>query len=211
MDNARNLAGIDVISSPYLPPYMALLRSGSQMVVIDMRSEEQKARDEEAREPKPWFWCLHYTKSKKARRMFEPNVPTSKMVDMVSEARRARASEATLREENDCLRAIASKIMPCHYCGLDDVSKCRSGFPGCALMDDRLGGDECANEVVRELRAENERLAAENHSLRGGIHDECPDPYQKIRVLEARLSAFESVHRETEPLAAPETRGEEMR
>lgn len=65
MDSARNLAGIDVISSPYLPPYMALLRSGSQMVVIDIRSEEQKARDEEARKPKPWFWCLHYTKSKK--------------------------------------------------------------------------------------------------------------------------------------------------
>lgn len=49
------------------------------------------------------------------------------------------------------------------------------------------------------LRAENERLVAENHSLKGGIHDTCPDPYQKIRVLEARLSAFESVHRESSP------------
>lgn len=92
---------------------------------------------------------------------FEEDWYSPPVLRIVREARRARASEAALREENDCLRAIASKIMPCHYCGLDDVSKCRSGFPGCALMDDRLGGDECANEVVREIRAENERLVAQ--------------------------------------------------
>lgn len=44
-----------------------------------------------------------------------------------------------LREENDQLRVIlAFSKLPCIYCQLpsEDLPKCKSGFPGCARMDD---------------------------------------------------------------------------
>jgi len=44
--------------------------------------------------------------------------------------------------ENDLLRGLLAKgEKDCVYCGLPaaDISKCRSGFPGCARMDDIMG------------------------------------------------------------------------
>lgn len=53
-------------------------------------------------------------------------------------------SEKLLRfeKENTILRGMVAKILPCHYCGLDDISKCDYGFPGCSLADDLLCGEE---------------------------------------------------------------------
>lgn len=91
---------------------------------------------------------------------------------LVQEARRARNAEVELRAKSKSDNAYIAQSKE---------------------IEDALNADLAA------LRVENERLVAENHSLKGGIHDTCPDPYQKIRVLEARLSAFESVHRESSP------------
>jgi len=54
----------------------------------------------------------------------------------------APAQRDGLQQENDTLRAIIAKgPMDCVYCGLPatDMSKCASGFPGCARADDMLG------------------------------------------------------------------------
>lgn len=42
-----------------------------------------------------------------------------------------------LVRENTILRGMAAEHMPCHYCGIDKISKCPNGFPGCGLMDDK--------------------------------------------------------------------------
>jgi hypothetical protein len=68
------------------------------------------------------------------------------------------AEIARLTRENDCLRAIAAKIMPCHYCGVDEVAKCPRGFPGCALMDDYQGGEDMMVTEIQRLRKTNETL-----------------------------------------------------
>lgn len=75
---------------------------------------------------------------------------------------------AQLEKENNCLRAIASKIMPCHYCGIDNISKCPSGFPGCALMDDVMVAGDTIVQEYRKLKAQCEKL----ESL-GRHHDLC--------------------------------------
>lgn len=52
-------------------------------------------------------------------------------------------SETALRAENDRLRyLLASSEARCVYCGLAaaDMSKCKSGFPGCGRMDDLMCG-----------------------------------------------------------------------
>ena len=46
-----------------------------------------------------------------------------------------RTTEELLKE-NDILRGIVAKIMPCIYCGADEMAKCPYGFPGCSLADD---------------------------------------------------------------------------
>ena len=69
----------------------------------------------------------------------------------------ARQLEHKLAEatgENTRLRAaLASSKDPCAYCQLpkDEMSKCRSGFPGCARADDLMGCPElgAALEVDR--------------------------------------------------------------
>lgn len=61
---------------------------------------------------------------------------------------------ARLRKENDILRAIASKVMPCHYCGVASIGKCPHGFPGCSLADDMMAGDECMSAEIQKLRRE---------------------------------------------------------
>lgn len=58
------------------------------------------------------------------------------------------------RRENDVLRGLVALLhRPCHYCGLDDMSRCPSGFPGCALADDLMAGqDETFRSVVVRLQ-----------------------------------------------------------
>ena len=63
-----------------------------------------------------------------------------------------------LRKENDILRGIAAKVMPCHYCGVDNIGKCPHGFPGCSLMDDVMAAEDCMAKEIVALRTENLKL-----------------------------------------------------
>lgn len=64
-----------------------------------------------------------------------------------------------LERENDILRGIATKVMPCHYCGVDSIAQCPLGFPGCALADDI---SVCEETHIAGLRA---RIAALQQAL----------------------------------------------
>lgn len=81
-----------------------------------------------------------------------------------------------LRVENDKLRRLLAKSgQPCAYCNLpaDEITKCASGFPGCARMDDITAAVQSKAEQEAEdrakryleqgtaLRAEVERLKIE--------------------------------------------------
>jgi hypothetical protein len=66
-----------------------------------------------------------------------------------------------LRDENTRLRAaLANSDQPCVYCSLsaEDMSKCASGFPGCARADDAVGcphlGAGLGNDALRAERDE---------------------------------------------------------
>lgn len=87
------------------------------------------------------------------------------------------------RAENDILRGIASKIMPCHYCGVDAIAKCPRGFPGCALMDDVICAEErMAEELMKasaELQAFRDGLAME---VATPTVRECREENQKLRA-----------------------------
>lgn len=65
-----------------------------------------------------------------------------------------------LVKENDALRAIAARQMPCHYCGVTEITRCPHGFPGCALADDLSCGEISANAEVRRLRTDLENIAS---------------------------------------------------
>lgn len=64
--------------------------------------------------------------------------------------------------ENDTLRVIAGKVMPCMYCGVDNISKCPYGFPGCSLADDNNMYDQTSSETIQELKREIEELKRSN-------------------------------------------------
>jgi hypothetical protein len=52
---------------------------------------------------------------------------------------------ALIEAENLVLRGLLAKLSPtCHYCGLEDLSRCVHGFPGCPLADDLLLGQDAA-------------------------------------------------------------------
>lgn len=83
----------------------------------------------------------------------------------LAEIEALRAEVAKLRSENTTLRAlVAAQPTPCVYCGLTEMSKCASGFPGCARADDLICGEEEAFKAVvserNTLRAEVARLTA---------------------------------------------------
>lgn len=63
-----------------------------------------------------------------------------------------------LRQENDILRGIAANIMPCHYCGVDNIAKCPRGFPGCGLVDDMMAAEDCMSGEIMDLRSQLEEL-----------------------------------------------------
>jgi len=82
-----------------------------------------------------------------------------------------RAEErARVASELDVLRGLAAKVMPCHYCGVEEIAKCPHGFPGCALADDLMAADECANRALRE---EHARAAAVVEAMRAIANDGC--------------------------------------
>lgn len=65
-----------------------------------------------------------------------------------------------LKAENDKLRGLLAKGSgDCVYCGLPaaDISKCPSGFPGCARMDDIVNAPESEFHTL---------LTAASHALR---------------------------------------------
>lgn len=101
-----------------------------------------------------------------------------------------------LRAENTSLRTlIAVQPTPCVYCGLTEMAKCASGFPGCARADDLIcGEDEAFKAVVSErnsLRAEVARLtaacAAKDAALLAFDADQVPHD-MALEMREAALS-----------------------
>lgn len=98
---------------------------------------------------------------------------------MSSDATDRDGEIARLRAENDVLRSLLPKLKaPCVYCGLEEIGRCTSGFPGCAQADDILCGDD---ETLRRLRDEVKRLkeligkddhgVLRNRSVQPGAHD----------------------------------------
>ncbi len=70
-----------------------------------------------------------------------------------------------LKSENTCLRGLVAKLVrPCHYCGLDDMAKCRSGFPGCSLADDLMCGDDAMGRRLLATVRDAENGLAANHA-----------------------------------------------
>lgn len=83
----------------------------------------------------------------------------------------------TVTAENTQLRAaLAMSELPCVYCTLpsEEMSKCKSGFPGCARADDAVGCPhlgaglelstvtaerDTAKEIIKELMTQYEEFA----------------------------------------------------
>lgn len=89
------------------------------------------------------------------------NAELARIASVIDDAREIER----LRAENTHLRTlVAVQATPCVYCGLTEMAKCASGFPGCARADDLIcGEDEAFKAVVAErntLRAEVARLTA---------------------------------------------------
>jgi len=101
-----------------------------------------------------------------------------------------------LRKENDVLRALLPALKaPCVYCGLTDISKCRSGFPGCAQADDMMCGDDA---VLSRLLHENRALKKScllwqssgtppNNTLVFGRHDEHSPPFVAFHMSDGNF------------------------
>jgi hypothetical protein len=107
------------------------------------------------------------------------------------------ARKEVLEKENDVLRGIvAAANIPCVYCDLEDMSKCKHGFPGCSQADDLLCGQDVAwkaiieerNELRRQIRAQEitiEKLKDE------AIHNEGVMVSLKEGYLKLRNDALE--------------------
>lgn len=81
--------------------------------------------------------------------------PAKKHIVHVSVAQRLERERDVARRENDILRGVLSRAaLPCVYCGLEDMAKCASGFPGCARADDMIcGGEEVAMRMAMQNRS----------------------------------------------------------
>lgn len=61
---------------------------------------------------------------------------------------------AELEAENTVMRGILANSpgIPCVYCGVDNISKCPRGFPGCAQADDMMiAWDESEERLGKQL------------------------------------------------------------
>ena len=81
---------------------------------------------------------------------------------IIEEFNRFVEEAKNIEEENNCLRGIAAKVMPCHYCGAEEIAKCPHGFPGCALADDMYLAEESASMALRKLREKIKALLAQS-------------------------------------------------
>lgn len=80
--------------------------------------------------------------------------------------KRLEADNAAADAEDRRFRAgVGMSANPCIYCRLpaDEIAKCRSGFPGCARMDDRMGCPEFG--AMLELHQANKEIAALHEEL----------------------------------------------
>jgi len=97
------------------------------------------------------------------------------------EAKRER-DEA--RKENNILRLLVAKAgKSCHYCGLTNMAECKSGFPGCALADDLMVGED---EFVLLMRKERDQLRAEltkANDLIASLRRDLADPPGDVQEL----------------------------
>lgn len=92
-----------------------------------------------------------------------------------------------LKRENTVLRGLVAKLVrPCHYCGLDDMSKCARGFPGCALADDLMcGDDEMARGLIAKVKAAEQGLVA-NHAKIKALMNKTDEMQREVARLRAR-------------------------
>lgn len=65
------------------------------------------------------------------------------------------------RAENTMLRGVLSRAaIPCLHCGLDDMSRCVLGFPGCDKADDMmLGESEGFQRACARMKAAEEKAS----------------------------------------------------
>lgn len=77
-------------------------------------------------------------------------------------------------KENTTLRAIAARVMPCHYCGATDIGLCPYGFPGCSLADDITVYDSLSGAALTRLL----KL----------LKEDFPSTYDYIKVHEGKWS-----------------------
>lgn len=86
-------------------------------------------------------------------------------------AKQLAAALAKTDKENLVLRAMLSKLSPtCPHCGIEDITECASGFPGCAQADDLLAGTD---ESFKALAAQRNLMkgAIERITRRAGKRD----------------------------------------
>lgn len=84
---------------------------------------------------------------------------------------------ATVRKENDILRGIAAKVMPCHYCRATELARCPHGFPGCALADDMMVADDTNYVELRQRLARLTRYAKAERVWHGAVKVSPLDAY----------------------------------
>jgi len=67
---------------------------------------------------------------------------------------RGQQKHDRLTKENNILRGLVAKtVQPCHYCGVENISKCPSGFPGCDLADDiAVAEDDTFKRLLEQKR-----------------------------------------------------------
>lgn len=97
---------------------------------------------------------------------------TDAKVELAAELGEAQAEVEKLRAENTTLRTLVA-IQPtaCIYCGLTEMAKCASGFPGCARADDLMcGEDEAFKAVVAERNKLRAACAAKDEAI-GTLRD----------------------------------------
>lgn len=72
---------------------------------------------------------------------------------LVQQAQQLLKDKVRAEQENTILRGIVAKMnKPCHYCGKENMAECPSGFPGCALADDIMCGEDQTYRILNQER-----------------------------------------------------------
>lgn len=86
---------------------------------------------------------------------------------------KARDKITKLESENTVLKGLLPALgKPCVYCGLEDIGKCKIGFPGCAQADDIMAADDelCAR-VLNEDKAQKELILSLREEIQNLKHN----------------------------------------